>query len=117
MATGIKAAAAQEFVPLKEIRDGIAILKDGGMRALVLSSSLNFALKSQENQEAIIYQFQNFLNSLDFPTQIFIQSRRLDIRPYIALLEERYKQQAGDLLKLQTREYIQFIKTFAEYIT
>lgn len=114
MATGIKAAAAQEFVPLKEIRDGIAILKDGGMRAIVLSSSLNFALKSQENQEAIIYQFQNFLNSLDFPTQIFIQSRRLDIRPYIALLEERYKQQAGDLLKLQTREYIQFIKTFTE---
>lgn len=109
-----KAAASQNFIPIKEVRDGIAILKDGGMRALVISSSLNFALKSEENQQAIIFQFQNFLNSLDFPTQIFIQSRRLDIYPYIALLEDRYKKQTSDLLKLQTKEYIQFIKSFTE---
>lgn len=104
----------QDFVPIREIRDGIVILKDGSMRALVLASSLNFALKSLDEQNSIIMQFQNFLNSLDFSVQIFIQSKKLDIRPYIALLEERYKDQVTELMKIQTREYIEFIKTFVE---
>ena len=106
--------ATQEFVPIKEVRDGIIVLKDGSFRALLMTSSLNFALKSQENQNAIISQFQSFLNSLDFSVQLFIESRRLDIRPYIALLEERYKEQSTDLMKVQTREYIGFIKSFTE---
>ena len=104
----------QDFVPIQEIRDGIVILKDGSMRAIILASSLNFALKSADEQNAIISQFQNFLNSLDFSIQIFVQSKRLDIRPYIALLEERYKEQVTELMKIQTREYIEFIKTFVD---
>ncbi len=104
----------QDFVPIQEIRDGVVILKDGSMRAIVLASSLNFALKSADEQNSIIFQFQNFLNSLDFSVQIFIQSKNLDIRPYIALLEERYKEQVTELMKIQTREYIEFIKTFVE---
>ncbi len=104
----------QEFIPIKEIRDGIVILKDGGMRAIILASSLNFALKSADEQNAIISQFQNFLNSLDFSVQIFVQSKRLDIRPYIALLEQRYRDQPSDLMKIQTREYIGFIKNFID---
>ncbi len=104
----------QEFVPIQEIRDGVVVLKDGSLRSIVLASSLNFALKSGDEQAAIISQFQNFLNSLDFSAQIFIQSKRLDIRPYIALLEERYKEQVSELMKIQTREYIEFIKTFVE---
>ncbi|MEK7095413.1 MAG: hypothetical protein AAB917_02025 [Patescibacteria group bacterium] len=112
MATSSK--TTQDFVPIREIRDGIVILKDGSMRALVLASSLNFALKSTDEQNSIIFQFQNFLNSLDFSVQIFVQSKKLDIRPYIALLEERYKEQLTELMKIQTREYIEFIKTFVE---
>jgi hypothetical protein len=104
----------QDFVPIKEVRDGFAILKDGSMRAIVMTSSLNFALKSADEQNAILYQFQDFLNSLDFSVQIFIQSRKLDIRPYIALLEERKKEQTNDLLKIQTQEYIGFVKNFTE---
>jgi hypothetical protein len=104
----------QEFVPIKEVRDGIIVMKDGSMRAIVLSSSLNFALKSADEQEAIIYQFQNFLNSLDFSVQISIQSRQLDIRPYIATLEKQYSEQLNDLLKIQIKEYIQFVKSFTE---
>ncbi len=104
----------QEFVPIKEVRDGIIVMKDGSMRAVVLSSSLNFALKSTDEQEAIIYQFQNFLNSLDFSVQISIQSRELDIRPYIASLEKQYSEQLNDLLKIQIKEYIQFVKSFTE---
>lgn len=108
------AKTTQEFVPIQEIRDGIVILKDGSMRAIILASSLNFALKSGDEQNAIILQFQNFLNSLDFSIQIFVQSKRLDIRPYIALLEERYKEQVTELMKIQTREYIEFIRTFVD---
>lgn len=106
--------ATQEFVPIKEVRDGIVILKDNSMRAVLMTSSINFALKSEDMQQAILLQFQNFLNSLDFSIQIYIQSRRLDIRPYLALLEERYKEQKTDLMKIQTREYIEFVKTFTE---
>lgn len=104
----------QDFVPIQEIRDGIVILKDGGMRSIILASSLNFALKSQDEQSSILMQFQNFLNSLDFSIQIFIQSKKLDIRPYIALLEDRYKDQVSELMKIQVREYIEFVKTFVE---
>lgn len=110
----VKSEATQNFVPVKEVRDGVVILKDGSMRILLMTSSLNFALKSEDEQQSVIYQFQNFLNSLDFSIQIFIQSRRLDIRPYIALLETRQKEQTNDLLKIQIREYIQFIRTFTE---
>jgi len=106
--------SSQDFVPIKEVRDGVIILKDGSMRAILMTSSLNFALKSAEEQEALIFQFQNFLNSLDFSIQISVQSRRLDIRPYIALLENRQKEQNNDLMKIQTKEYIQFVKTFTD---
>lgn len=108
------AKATQEFVPIKQIRDGIVVLKDDSMRALVMASSLNFALKSTDEQQSIIYQFQNFLNSLNFSVELFMQSRRLDIRPYLALLEARYKEQTSDLLKIQTREYIEFVRSFTE---
>jgi len=104
----------QDFVPIQEIRDGVIVLKNGGMRSIVLASSLNFALKSQDEQGSILMQFQNFLNSLDFSIQIFIQSKKLDIRPYIALLEDRYKDQVSELMKIQVREYIEFVKTFVE---
>lgn len=110
----IDAKPTQSFVPIKEIRDGVIVLKDGSLRSILLASSLNFALKSSEEQQSIIFQFQNFLNSINFSIQIYTQSRRLDIRPYIALLEERLKDQVGDLMKMQTREYIEFIKSFTE---
>ena len=106
--------ATQEFVPIKEVRDGIVILKDGGMRAILLCSSLNFSLKSEDERNAILLQFQDFLNSLDFSIEILVQSRKLDIRPYLALLEEQEKKQTNNLLKIQVREYIEFIKNFTE---
>ncbi|QQR82246.1 hypothetical protein IPJ70_03110 [Candidatus Campbellbacteria bacterium] len=112
-----KAASTQAFVPIKEIRSGVVILKDGSLRSVLLASSLNFALKSEDEQSAIIMQFQNMLNSIEFPIQILVQSRRLDIRPYIALLEEQMKEQTIDLIKMQTREYIDFVKGFTENVS
>jgi hypothetical protein len=80
---------SQQFVPIKEIRDGIVILKSGELRAVLLATALNLGLKSVEEQQATIFQFGNFLNSLEFPLQITSSSRRLDIRPYLLSLEER----------------------------
>jgi hypothetical protein len=105
---------SQDFVPINEIREGVMILKDGSMRAVVLATSINFALKSSDEQESVIYQFQNFLNSLDFSVQIYIQSRKLDIRPYLALLEDRLRVQTSDLMRIQIQEYIMFIKGLTE---
>jgi hypothetical protein len=113
----IKAKATQEFVPIKEVRDGIIVLKDGGLRAIVLANSVNLSLKSEEEQKAIILQFQSFLNTLDFSVQISVQSRRLDIRPYLLTLEEKMKVQNEPLLKIQTKEYIDFIKNFTESVS
>lgn len=110
----VASKATQEFVPIQEVRDGVVIIKDGSLRAVLLTSSLNFSLKSDDERNAIILQFQDFLNSLDFEIQISIQSRRLDIRPYLALLEDRYKEQVNDLMKIQTREYIEFVRKFTE---
>ena len=104
----------QDFVPISEVRDGIVILKNGGLRAILLASSINFALKSDDEQTAFIVQFQNFLNSLDFSVQILVQSRMLDIRPYVATLEVAYKEQLNDLLRVQIREYIEFVKNFTQ---
>lgn len=106
--------ATQEFVPVDDVRDGIVLLKDGSMRGILMASSINFSLKSYDEKQAILLQFQHFLNSLDFSIQIVVQSRRLDIRPYIALLEERYKEQTNDLMKIQIEQYINFIKSFTE---
>ncbi len=108
------AKATQEFVPVKEIRDGIVVLKDGGLRAVILANSINLSLKSEDEQKAIIFQFQNFLNTLDFSIQISVQSRKLDIKPYLVMLENRMKVQTEPLLKLQTKEYIDFIKKFTD---
>ncbi len=110
----IASKASQDFVKIREIRDGIVVLKDGGLRAILMASSINFALKSEENQIAIIQQFQSFLNTVDFSVQIIVESRRFNINPYVAQLEERYGKQKNELLKIQTREYIQFVKKFTE---
>ena len=100
----------QEFLKIKQIREGVVILKDKSLRGIMMVSSLNFALKSTEEQEAIIYQFQNFLNSLDFPCQIIVQSRKLNITGYLDKLKELEVKQENKLLKMQTAEYRKFIQ-------
>jgi hypothetical protein len=110
----LSASPTQAFVPIKEVQDGIIVEKDGGLRAILLASSLNFSLKSEDEKNAILLQFQDFLNSLDFSVQIVVQSRKLDIRPYLALLEGQEKLQTNSLMKMQTREYIEFIRSFTE---
>lgn len=106
--------ATQNFVPIKEIREGIVILNDGSMRALLSSTSLNLSLKGEDEQMGIITGFQTFLNSLDFNIEIFLQSKKLDIRSYLGILRERQNEVEEDLLKIQIKEYIEFIQKFTE---
>lgn len=105
---------SQKFVPIKEIRDGIVILQNGEMRAVIMATPVNLGLKSADEQQATIMSFQNFLNSLEFPIQIQASSRRLDIRPYILSLEKRLEEIPEELLRIQTREYIEFVRWFNE---
>lgn len=104
----------QKFVAIEEIRDGVVILKNKGLRRIVMVSSLNFELKSPEEQELIINGFANFLNSLDFSVQFFIHSRKLNIEDYLNYLADRQKQETNELLQIQIAEYIEFIKSFVE---
>lgn len=113
----LNARATQEFVPIKEVRDGVIVLKNGDLRAIVLANSINLSLKSSDEQKAVILQFENFLNTLDFQIQISAQSRKLDIRPYLQTLEDRIKVQSEQLLKIQTQEYINFIKEFTDTVS
>lgn len=108
------ASSTQKYVDVDEIRDGIIILKSGALRSILLVSSLNFDLKSTQEQDAIIAQYQAFLNSLDFPVQIVISSRRFNIEPYLERLQDEEKQQQNELLRFQISEYKSFIKNLTE---
>lgn len=102
--------ASQEFLELQDIREGILILKNNDVRGVLMVSSINFALMSDEDQSVVIYAFQNFLNSLDFSCQIVIQSRKINITPYIDSLRILEAGQTNELLRIQTTSYIEFIK-------
>lgn len=112
--TTTPAGATQQFVPVKEIRNGIIVLKDGGYRGVLICSSINFGLKSADEQHAITLGFQNFLNTIDFSIQIVVNSRRMDLRPYLAILEEKGPEQKSELMRIQLREYIEFVRSFAD---
>lgn len=103
-------ASTQSFLLFDQIREGVVVLKNKALRGVLMVSSLNFELKSEEEQESIIYQFQSFLNSLDFSCQIIVQSRRLNITGYFEKLKELEKSQKNELLKVQTAEYRKFVQ-------
>jgi len=107
-----KGPATQDFVDIEKIKDDIVILKNGGLRAVLMCSSRNLELESIDSQNAIIDAYADFINSFDWPLQIVIHSRKLDIKPYLATLEEKLKAQENELLKIQTAEYIDFVRSF-----
>jgi hypothetical protein len=102
--------STQQFIPIAQIKQGILILKDGGLRAILEISPVNFALKSQQDQDVLIGQFQNFLNSLEFPLQMVVQSRRLDIFPYLKGLIDYAQNISSDLLRIHAFDYIDFVQ-------
>ncbi|MBP9732286.1 MAG: hypothetical protein KBD29_02390 [Candidatus Magasanikbacteria bacterium] len=109
-----KQSNTQSHLPIAEIKDGVVVLKDGTMRKVLLTSSINFALKSEDEQNAIISAYVGFLNSLDFPIQIVIQSRKLQIKPYLETLTKLERDQANELLRVQIADYRLFIEELVD---
>ncbi len=104
-----EATAVQRFLPIAEIKQDTVLLKNGGIRAVLGVTSMNFSLKSDEEQQAIINSYQQFLNSVTFPIQIVVRSTKLNVDAYIADLERRAEVQKNPLLKEQTLDYAHFI--------
>lgn len=102
-------SSTQGHLDIAEIRDNTVIMRDGTLRVVILVSSINFALKSEDEQNAIVSAYVSFLNNIDFPLQIVIQSRELSIENYLTSLRQKEKEQTNELLKIQTTEYIQYI--------
>lgn len=109
------ATSTQTYLRIGEIHDNTLVLKNGGVRAILRCSSVNFNLKSEDEKNAIIYSYQSFLNTLDFPLQIVIRSKRLDIDNYIAKLKGLAEKQANLMLQKQTTDYIEYIQKLVEY--
>ncbi len=102
--------STQKYLDIAEIKEDTVILKDGGMRAILMVSSINFALKSEDEQNALVAAYVSFINSLDFPFQIVIQSRELDMENYIKDLKQKEREQTNELLKIQMAEHTQYIE-------
>lgn len=107
--------STQTHLKIAEIKDDVIILKNGGLRAILRTSSINFNLKSEAEQNAIIYSYQNFLNMLEFPIQILVRSKKLDIDDYLDKLKKIGDKQENPLLQNQTFEYVRYIKGLIEY--
>jgi type IV secretory pathway VirB4 component len=114
--TGAKPAmSTQSHLDVAEIKEGTVVLKDGGLRAVIVVSSTNFSLKSLEEQNALVNSYQSFLNSLDFPIEILMQSRKLDIHSYLDKLRSIMQTQTNELLRMQTQEYIEYVGKLIEF--
>lgn len=110
-------ASTQSHLDIAEIKEATILLRDGSLRAVVVVSSTNFSLKSLDEQNALVNGYQSFLNALDFPVQILVQSRRLDIHAYLDKLRLIMQQQTNELLRLQTQEYIEYITKLVEFVS
>jgi len=110
----IQDASTQRYLPFSQIRDNIIIMKDNSARLVLQCSTINFLLKSEEEQDAIIMSFQRFLNSIDFPMQIIVRSTKLDIDTYLSKLNTLAVKQTNPLLQNQTYEYIEYLKKVIE---
>lgn len=106
--------STQSFLKLSEIKNDCVVMEDGGLRAILAVSSTNFDLKSQEEQNSIIFSYQRFLNSLEFPIQILMQSRKMEVGGYIEKLKKIAEKQTNELLRVQTLEYVEFISRLIE---
>lgn len=111
----IKVASTQRYLDFAGAHDDMLVLKNGGLRTILEVGSVNFNLKSEPEQESIILSYQRFLNALNFPIQILIKSRKLDIDVYLEGLKEKMRYQQNELLKNQMGEYIEYVSKLVEY--
>jgi len=109
-----QSVSTQQFVDIESVKNGILVLKSGGLRKILMVSGINFDLKSEEEQGIIIGAFQNFLNTLEFSIQFLVHSRKMNISAYLEKLKKREIEESNELLKNQISEYIEFVRSFVE---
>lgn len=102
--------STQQYLDIAEIKENTLIMRDGSIRGVFMISSINFALKSEDEQNALVSAYVSFLNNLDFPLQIVIQSRELDMDGYLKRLKQKEKEQINELLKVQIRDHLNYLK-------
>src|SRR6266481_14292 len=107
-------ANAQDLVEIKTIRDNTVVLKNGGLRQVIMVNGINFALKSEDEQNIIIDSYRNYLNGIDFPLQILVRSRKINIEKYLETLGKYKNEETSPLLQNQNDEYREFIRGFVE---
>jgi hypothetical protein len=107
--------STQAHLDVAEVKQGTIVMKDGSLRSVIAVSSTNFSLKSGDEQNALIGSYQNFLNGLQFPIQILMQSRKLDINSYLEKLRAVMQEQTNELLRMQTQEYIEYVGKLIEF--
>jgi len=107
-----EALPTQQFVDVKGTKDGVLILKGGGLRQILAVAGVNFDLKSEDEQKAILSSYQSFLNSLDFSVQIFVHSRKINVEGYVEAMGKLEAVETNPLLKTQIGEYREFVRSF-----
>jgi len=105
---------SQRFLDIAEIKEDVVIMKDGTIRAVLLVSSINFALKNVDEQNAIVQAYMGFLNSIDFPLQVVVQSRRMNIDDYLHSLQEAERTQQNELLRAQITDYREYVRQLVQ---
>jgi type IV secretory pathway VirB4 component len=114
--TKAKKPSTQDMVLIAEIRDGVVVMRDGSLRAVIMASAINFDLMSQAERDAVEYSYQNFLNSLHFPVQIVVKSQKMDLDNYIAKLKQLKSEQDNPLLAQLMDDYISNITLLVEEV-
>ncbi|MBI2476818.1 hypothetical protein HYV72_01460, partial [Candidatus Uhrbacteria bacterium] len=109
-----KGPSTQKYLDISQVRDDVAVMKDGTMRAVVLVSSINFALKSEDEQQGVIQAYMQFLNGLESPIQVVIQSRNMNIDEYVSRMRQAERELKNELLRTQMQDYIQFVHDLVE---
>lgn len=112
--TAPRRPTTQKYLDIEQVRDDVVVMKDGTLRAVVLVSSINFALKSDDEQQAIIQAYMQFLNGLESPIQVVIQSRNMRIDEYVARMKEAQRNLKNELLRTQMEDYVQFVQDLVE---
>jgi len=105
-----KQTSTQTYIPLSAVYDSVVVSKTGSFSQIVMVNSVNFGLKSEEEQTSIISQYQGFLNSLGFPIQIILHSKKLDLTSYLKDLKNRIPRESNELIRYQIQEYTDFVE-------
>jgi type IV secretory pathway VirB4 component len=108
--------STQDTLLISEIRDGVVVMRDGSLRAVIMASAINFDLMSAAERDSVEYAYQSFLNSLHFSIQIVVKSQKIDLDNYIARLQQLRADQDNDLLALLMDDYIANIKALIEEV-